>query len=321
MHETSLQRPLIVARTRRALVVASVLTGLVFASGILVGATLYNAPRIERISAPAARVTVDVPQVPPPAVSIHVQPPTTPEPPAANNPPPSKPAIPRPRVPHLWPQCVLVSADTVDGACTWDDGFPAISSDGALIASKYVPDDSGRGYPGLSIRFIDATSGKEVKTIVVLSPDEYIENDGTNTKEFERLQKTVASRLAEVERALDDGAYRTMAHLVEGGPFDGTHEESEAAAPTAIYGQIDQSGAARIIDPATNTVIWQHQLGIDDPSPITDDDDGGMCPGWGLRMMSLWWDPTTRVVFSTQEYRTGGCMCSDETYEQVARVP
>jgi hypothetical protein len=291
----------------------------VFVGGILLGATLTNAPRVERISVPAPQITVEVPplQLPVPTVSVPViAPEVTAREPAAL-------PTPRPLSPQLWPQCVFAHGDVAGDVCQWDDGFPAIAASGKRVAMKYgEPDYTGDGESGLWIRFVDVTSGREVRTILVRAPGESIEDTGTNTAAVEKLQKKVAARIAEAQRVLDAGSYRTMTLLSSAGPFDGSADPDPAPPPTKIHADVDASGAVRVVDPATSKVIWQHQFGVASPkAPITEDDDGGTCPGWELRRMSLWWDPTTRVVLSNQEYRTGGCMCSDETVEQFAHVP
>jgi hypothetical protein len=318
MEETPLSRPLLFARTRRALVTASMASGALFAGGMLVGAILHNAPRVERISMAPAQVTVAVPQAAAPAVSVNVPAPVAPAP-VVVEPAPTVPPAPRPLVPRLWAQCVD-RMNTSGGVCEWDDGFPAIASDGTLIATKYIPDDGGRGYPGLSIHLLDTATGTIKRSIDVLSPDEYVEDDGTNWTKVQRLRATIAVRLAAAQKLLDDGGYRTMAFLGTTESSNGSETAEAHPISSGTYGEVDQSGAVRIIDPTTNSVIWQHQLGVPAPRSITEDDDGGMCPGWGLRRMSLWWDPATRFVISSQDYQTGGCMCNDETVEEIAQV-
>jgi hypothetical protein len=314
--EPVLNRPLLATRTRRTMLTVGAALATMFAGGIGVGMTLHNAPRVERISVAAPRVTVAVPAAAPPSVTVTAPPPAPAPEPLPVAAPANEP--PRARTPHLWPHCLLVPDGYGQGACDWDDGFPAISADGTLIAHKHIPDDAGRGNPGLEIWFIDAATGKTVSTSVVLSPQEFEADDGTNTSRVAKLHERVTARAAKVQQTLDAGAYRTMAHLGSGGPFNGNEPTPRTTAPTTLYADID-NGSVRIVDPALNTVLWQHTFGVS--GGRANDDPDAMCGGWGLWNMDLWWDPTTHVVLAAEWYRTGGCMCSDEGVVEVARVP
>lgn len=314
--ELSLKRPLLATRTRRTMLTASAVLAAMFAGGIGLGTTLHNAPRVEHISVAAPPVTVTVPTAPPPSVTVTAPPPAPPPEPAPVVAPANEP--PRPLTPHLWSHCLLVPDGYSRGVCEWDDGFPAMSGDGTLIAHKHIPDDGGRGNPGLEIWFIDAATGKTVSTSVVLSPDEYEVDDGTNSGAVTKLYERVTARAAKVQQTLDAGAYRTMAHLGSGGPFNGNEPTTRTTPPSTTYADID-NGSVRIVDPALNRVLWQHTFGV--PGGRASDDPDVMCGGWGLWNMDLWWDPTTHVVLAAEWYRTGGCMCSDEGVVEVARVP
>lgn len=318
----SLKPPLLLTHRRRALLAASVATCAAFTGGLLVGAAFFEfAPHVEHILVRAPEVTVAVPPIQLPAPAVSGQMPAAVELALTASEPPEQ-SRPRPLAPRLWAQCVD-TYDDVPEVCQWDDGFPAIAASGKLVATKYIPDDSGRGYPGLSLRLLDATTGRVVRTIVVLSPDEYVEDTETTTAEVTKLWKKVSARVTAAQRLLDAGGYRTMDFIGNAFPL----EESEGAPtdpepmPTqdTIYAEIDSSAAVRIVDPATNTAIFQHQFDVAEPARLSDND--GMCGGWQLREMSLWWDKATRVVVSSQDYKTGGCMCADETVEQIAHVP
>jgi hypothetical protein len=314
--ERSLKRPLLAPRMRRTTIMLAAALATMFAAGIGVGVTVYNAQRVEHISMPAPEVTVTVPAATPPTIAVNVPAPApAPDPvvtPVAT--PTEQP--PRPRTPKIWPQCVYVAPGEEDGVCLWDDGFPAISADGRLIASKHIPDDAGRGNPGLEIWFTLAT-GKVVGRTVVLSPDEFEVDDGTNSAKVARLQKSVYARVAEVQRTLDDGAYRSMARLGQSN-FRDTSSDEPASVHTGVYADIGFGGAVRIVDPATNSVIWQHQFGVAGGREPNEDE---LCGGWGLWSMELWWDEPTRVVLASEWYRTGGCMCSDVPVVEVAHIP
>lgn len=314
--EPSLNRPLLATRTRRTMLTVGAALAAMFAGGIGVGLTLHNAPRVERISVAAPPVAVTVPTAAPPTVTVTAPAPLpAPEPPPVVA-PPSEP--PRRLTPQLQAYCALSPDGYAPGACEWDDGFPAISADGTLIASKHIPDDGGRGNPGLEIWFVDTATGKTVSTNVILSPDEYMVDDGTNTSKVAKLYERVVARGAKVQQTLDVGAYRTMTFLGRGGQRmtdDGTAPKPVHTTP---YADID-NGAVRIVDPATNTVIWQHVFGVAGGSAKDNPDE--MCGGWGLWNMEIWWDPTTRIAIADEWYRTGGCMCPDVPVVEVARVP
>lgn len=302
--------------------------GLVAVGAISVGAlgvAIYNAPSTVLVPAPiiinvppvvAPAVTVTVAE-PPPVVELETAPVTGPETAPVTEPDTAPVAAPRPRAltPVLYAACVapLPGVDALPVECGWDTGFPALSSDGSTIALQLVPDDGGRGYPGLYIHLIDANTGKPKRAIEILDPNDYVAPDEDYAKS-EKLQNTIAARVAQTNRML--AGYRTLVPL-------GSNDElasEDAPVPGAIYAEISDTGATRVIDPATREVLFQHAFGA--PSPHVDpDDDGGMCPGWNLISTSVWWDPGTRVVLSSQSYRTGGCLCSDDTVTQVARMP
>lgn len=64
-----LVRPELSARTRRNLVLA---LGMATTFGVVLGRALDNAPRVEHISVPAPRVTVEAPQLAAPVVNVSV---------------------------------------------------------------------------------------------------------------------------------------------------------------------------------------------------------------------------------------------------------
>jgi hypothetical protein len=119
-----------------------------------------------RVIVPAPQVTVAPAPVVMPPTPVVVQAPTPPEPPPA-------PPAPQPRaqVPMLDAGCVMnLPGSTANPTCAWDDGFPAISADGALIATKYAPTMGGSDLYGLSIHLIDTKTSRVVRDSVILTP-------------------------------------------------------------------------------------------------------------------------------------------------------
>lgn len=302
----SLIRPELFARTPRNLVIA---LGVATTVGVLLGRALDNAPRVEHISVPAPHVTVEAPQLPAPVVNVSVPMPT----PVAEPEPVVPTPAPEPRSlkPMLLAQCV--GAFDSSDACGWDDGFPAISNDGSVIATKFSMDDGGRGYPNLEVHLRDANTGKLTRTIQLLSVDEWVED--LESAPAVALRKKIEARVASAQKLLDASNYRAMKFL--GRRDEMLDENSKTVHPTSgIYADLD-NGLARLVEPVTNTVIWQHDFTVARATPPDDDE---MCGGWNQIGMSLWWDETSRVVLSAQTIRTGGCMCSDDTVETVARI-
>jgi hypothetical protein len=311
-------RPKLNPRTRRVAMIAGILSLGLFAGGLIAGraltgdhvvfATPIVPPTIITVPAPAPSVTVRLPEPPPPPPPV-VEPVVEPVPPRA-------------LAPRLWAECVLPSGDNHPDAdrstdadlrlCQWDRGFPAISGDGALIATEYVPDDGGRGYPGLTIRFIDPSTSRVVRSALILSPDEFVEDPEARGK----LQARIARRVAVVQRTLDAGRFRALVSL--GGSEDAA-DPAVTSSPRwqALHAEVS-GGAVRIVDPSRSSVIWQGFFGVERPGGPAKDTD--FCSGWGLHRMALWWDPATKTILSVQVYRTGGCMCSDDTFEEVRHV-
>jgi len=319
----------LIARRRLAIVAAlGTATAItVFAAGLLAGRTSVPGRSVVLVPT-AAPVVLNPPPSPAPVEQVSVPelvPPTPATEPVAE--------APRPRAlaPTLWPECFVPmtdpdAPDAGPGArCSWDTGFPAISSDGAQIARIEVPDDGGRGYPGLSIEFLDVRTSKVARTAVVLSPDEYESADPEDGDGLgavtPRLRAKILRRAAAVQRALVARGFRSLellgSHDEDLGDGDADGDDAPPAAapvPTRIYAEID-GRAVRVIDPATAAVMWQHVFA--DPSPVASTD---LCGSWTLRGMAVWWDPRTRTVLTTQSYRTGGCMCSDVDVAQVSAM-
>ncbi len=307
----SLTRPALIARTPRNLLIA---LGVATTVGVLVGRALENAPRVEHISVVAAppQVTVQVPQAAAPTVEVNMPAP------AVASAPPSKPL--RTLTPHIYGECIGLPYEAEAPAeCLWDSGFPAVSADARLVAVAETPEGGGGDILGLSIRFLDANTGKLVRAIKVLSPDEYVDADETNAAEVLRMRKRIATRVVTAQAALDDGGYRTMVEL---GSHEVSHYEPEdepkvdTTVHDAIYAEIS-GWSARIIDPSTRRVLSQHTFA----TAASKADPDSECSGWNLGGMSMWWDPSTRVVLASQWYTMGGCMCGTAEQLHVARVP
>jgi hypothetical protein len=221
---------------------------------------------------------------------------------------------PRAGAPTLDAACVLPVTDgaTAPTACSWDDGFPAISSDGATVVAKINHDDGGRGYPNLDLVFFDTHTAKLVRTITVLSANEYSDAPADQPK-FGAL---IATRVASAQKVLDAGHYRPMTFLASS-----RTDSTDVADPTA-RAEVD-GDAVRLFDIAdddlkSEKVIWQHHFTVDH-TPSTSESE---CSGFAIRDQTIHWDRATRTVFANQRYSTGGsCMCSDDDYQVVARIP
>lgn len=275
---------------------ALIVTGLVVAGVAIVTVTVAAAVETSaRVTTVVAPITVPMPVIVPARVE--------PEEPAAIEPPP---ASPRATTPVLDAACVA-PPDDAGPACGWDDGFPAISPDGRRIALKHVPDDGGRGNPGLSIRVVDVATSRIVRDVTILSPDEW----DAAADAPERLRATIARRVADVTRALGLARFRALAPLGRAAPWA---DEVDVDA-SAIHAEFD-GAAVRIVDPARARVLWQARLSA---ARIAAADEDGLCAGWTLHEVDAWWDPETRAVLVVQAYTTGGCLCGVETVVHARR--
>jgi hypothetical protein len=269
---------------------------------------------------PAPQVTVTPAPVVMPPTPVVVQAPPPPEPPPA-------PPAPRPRalVPTLDAGCVVTfPGSTASPICDWDDGFPAISSDGALIATKYAPPMGGSELYGMSIHFIDTRTSRVVRDSVILTPEELSAAlyppgaavdgppDDKQLQRYQRLQSMIARRVAAVQQTLEDGHFRTLHLLGSGSPSNG--DKPSERGPGPIYAEIIGT-TARIIDSAASQVLGRVEFYI--AGPRHPDDGTSDCGSWSPWWIGLWWDPETRQVLALQTYRTGGCMCPDIPTETV----
>jgi hypothetical protein len=282
---------------------APILVGLACGASFVIGVGFPGAPARPLLVPIVTPVSITVP----PAQVV-----LTPDPPPAPVVEPAEPVAPprlRAVTPHLMAQCLIpIEGEAQDKTCAWDDGFPAISRDGSVIATRYMADDGGRGYPGESIHWIDVKTGHVVRDALVLSPAEYDPAPET----LARLRVTIGRRAQAIQRELDAREFRTLVFLGSARGDEDVTDIDLAKVHAEIAG-----GLMRIVDPATGTAIAQHEFGVVAPHPARPE---GECAGWGLYRLGVWWDPSTKVTLGNSTYRTGGCMCRDVDIEQVARL-
>jgi hypothetical protein len=243
-------------------------------------------------------------QVPPPAPAVQ----------AIVEPPPPPPA--RAAIPVVRPECVTADPDGDDTmvSCTWDSGFPAISADGTMLATAEIPVDDGRGHPGLTIRFVDVKTGKRVKSMLVLSPDEYVAlgpDDGMEAK-YRAMQTKTNRRSVAVQNVLDVGGYRSLVRLGNSTSPPDTWTIEKLAA------EYDDD-AVRVIDRATNTVVWQRRFSVAAEFPNRKL-DGEHCEPIGVGNIAVAWDPATGTSVAEVAYRHGPEFCGESAREYVMQV-
>ncbi len=302
MHDPAyLRRAALVSHTGAKVGLAAV-----FTAGIVTAIAVRpaKAPVIEVKQAAAVHQTTVLPFAVPSVVVIPAPAPAVVEPAVAIVPPP------RALVPMIDSSCLL------GGSCDWDDGFPAISADGTLIAIKYIPDDGGRGYPGMSIQWVSAKTSRIVTTYSVLSPDEYLEPEDAG---FGKLQAKIVKRTALAQHALDAKQFRSLTRI--GDELEAGDEPAVITEPVAPLRAERIGDAVRLIDSVAGTVIWQRRFPVEAeyPQAATNVDEGGCYPS-NTRTVSLAWDATTRTVLATASYASGPCYCGDESKLYVTRL-
>ncbi len=219
---------------------------------------------------------------------------------------------PRALAPHLDERCVIGRESATVAPCQWDDGFPAIAADGSLIAVKWMLDDGGRGYPNLAIAFIDPVTSRVVSRVTILDADEYDEENPDDP----RLARKVAKRARAVQRALDTGRYRSLETVTTLDPEREAELQDEAAPrPSKPFAEI-QANTLRIVDPMANTVLWQGDVGVAPPRTALEE-----CSGWSRLETEASYDRVMGVLLVGHVFRTGGCLCSDESRVVVRRTP
>ncbi|HEX3477541.1 MAG TPA: hypothetical protein VHT91_21110 [Kofleriaceae bacterium] len=322
---TNLLRAALAPRTVRPVLLAIVSTTLLCAA--FAAGSLLSRPDIVVRPAPVV-VTPPAVVVPPAHVTVAPAPvvmPATPvvvksAPPA---PDPSAPA-PQPRalVPTLDAACVIHTDGAPSPTCAWDDGFPAISADGTLIATKYVPGMGPSDLDALSIHFLDTRTSQVVRDSVILTPEEsvpfVVKNAASSEDKLEQQRQRVLGliyrRVAAVQRTLDDKRFRTLRALGSARSSMGS-EATAQRGPHPVYAEIVGT-TARIIDSEASQVLWRGEFWASEPKRSRGD-----CSIWTPWSIELWWDPETRHVLAAQTYRTGGCMCPDVPVETVQQMP
>lgn len=256
-------------------------------------------------------VTTPAPILPTPQINVTVQPPPAEPKPA---PPPA-----RALTPFLDVGCLTNTAneaseegDIVDTRCSWDNGFPAISSDGKTIALVYSNDDGGRGWLNVAVQVIDARTSKVVRDDSIVSADELDPETGTVT---DKLLAVATRRVAAIQKRLDDGHYRSMRRIEATGAF-----AADATPPPGLrLEQEFRDSQVRVVDGDTNTVLWR---GVFDaskeypPRKVDPDTDTGCYPSH-TNDVYAWFDPETRAIAFQVSYGSGPCYCSDAVHHYV----
>lgn len=324
---TNLLRAALRPRVARPVLLAIAGTTLLCAAFILEG----SLSRSEIVVTPPAVI------VQPPHVTVAPAPvvmPPTPVVVQAPAPPPPAPPPPAPQpcalVPTLDGACVIDTGGAASPTCAWDDGFPAISADRTLIATKYAPPMGPSDLYGLSIHFIDTKTSQVVRDSVILTPDElarvrYPENVAPENAQAEdrqlqqrnRLLATIYRRVAAVQRTLDAKRFRTLHALGSARASMGDEQPPSQRGPDPVYAEIVGT-TARIIDSAASRVLWRGDFWAEGPKRSKDDTSD--CSVWTPWSIALWWDPETCYVLAAQTYRTGGCMCPDVPVETVQQM-
>jgi hypothetical protein len=308
-----LTRPALKPPRRRTAAIAVACWAGLLALGFLLGeVTSQRSTLVSPISTP---IFVDAPKVPAPVVTVNVPPPPPPAPPALPEPPP----VPTPRalVPHLEAWCIRAEEGSASlPACSWDDGFPAISADGALVAKK-IYDGSPSGADALSIGFFDAHTSRLVRQVDILTlKRDYDAQEKLRPGTARRMQQRVAA----LQRTLDEGGFRSLIGLGTN-MLDTSSEDAKPAGEAAKRIHAEFGGAsARIVDPERSAVLWQHTFFSDVPAPPSNPDTD-MCGGKSLHSLEMWWDPETGTVLTELLFFTGGCMCSSIREVQLHRIP
>lgn len=283
-----LTRPEHVYSRRRMASIAfgAVALGLSFTSGMLLA---------DEGAAPSTTTIIEVPVAKdaPPVVLPAIEPP----PPAVAY---------RATAPRLQAECIGSTADSPAPECTWDDGFPAISGDGKTVVEARVPDDGGRGNPGLHLVFFDVATSKVARTVVVLDPDDAPYGEPLTDK----VRANLSKRVVAVQQELDAKKFRSLVELAPMGSPD-----MHAATPKAPGIHTEFTGQVmRLVDADRGAELWRHEWSA--PAPRKHDPDVD-CSAWYLAELGVSWDPETRVVFGQLLYHHGGCICGSTQLGQV----
>ncbi len=213
----------------------------------------------------------------------------------------------RATAPRLEAECIgSLGADAGSPSCTWDDGFPAISADGKTVVEARIPDDGGRGNPGLHVVFFDVATSNVARTVVVLDPDDAPLGEPLTDK----VRAKIAQRVTAVQQELDAKQFRS---LVELAPMGNPEMHAETTPASGIHTEFTGQ-LMRLVDPDRGTEMWRHEWSA--PAPVKHDPDVD-CTAWYMAELGVSWDPETRVVFGQLLYHHGGCMCGSTQLGQV----
>lgn len=308
-----LRRPTLTPRTRGTIGLAAGLAA-IFGAGVVTTIALRSAPP------PAIEITQPF-SMQAPATATMVVPFTIPSIVVLPSPVVVEPPTPRALAPVINTACIVETGEV--STCTWDDGFPAISADGTLIAIKYIPDDGGRGYPGLTIKLLDAKTSRAVSTFVLLSPDEHLEPEDAG---WPKLNAKIGKRAAAAQRALDARQFRTLVtfgrelELIDGEPDPLTGANLVGGGPAPLRAE-RVGDAVRIIDAQATTVLWQRRFPVEAEYPhAAHDSEQEGCYPTSTRAIGLAWDALTRTVVAEVSYASGPCYCGDDIKFYVFRL-
>jgi hypothetical protein len=241
----------------------------------MLGADLYMqymhvSPKPMSVSATCPLPASTVQPVPEPT---HAQIPTTLA-------PPPRPL--RANVPHLWAQCILPAPEdeSLSQVCDWDDGFPAISSDGTVIAVKEKTPESLGPAHGLRISWRNSQTGDLVHTSTIFTHAEAAKlmaagDDYDRLDDIRQIFKNrIGQRVERVASKLNKQGFRSMALLAEhnlqllndrsGFIDDQSNRDVLIEAGTA-------AGEVRIVDRPSSVILWQGNFPLPTNTPRTCD--------------------------------------------------
>lgn len=215
-------------------------------------------------------------------------------------------------VPMLAAECFGRSdADGESPACSWDNGFPAISNDGKQVAELVI--DGPMGPTDVSVVFHDVATNQPTRTITISKEGE-LDDEKPQDPTF---RAKVIQRTATAQRVLEAGKFRAMHSL-------GTHKVTDLVGDPSLAPEV--TGAAReihsewsgvtmrLVDPSAHTELFRHTFSASAPTRSKPDEE---CGGWSLVTITGWWDPQSRVVVGQLLHHHGGCMCGETTVTQA----
>lgn len=257
-----------------------------------------------------APMTVTIPQPVVVSTPASVPAPAPVTAPSSDAPPPTTPM--RMAVPMLAAECFGRSdADGESPACSWDNGFPAISNDGKQVAELVI--DGPMGPTDVSVVFHDVATNQPTRTITISKEGE-LDDEKPQDPTF---RAKVIQRTATAQRVLEAGKFRAMHSL-------GTHKVTDLVGDPSLAPEV--TGAAReihsewsgvtmrLVDPSAHTELFRHTFSASAPTRSKPDEE---CGGWSLVTITGWWDPQSRVVVGQLLHHHGGCMCGETTVTQA----